>query len=99
MFLPSSGLKGSTSKSAKTLTSSTVQYVSILPVSVPIVLTSLQFTGVLVQPAAYTFIYRFMANHTKARPEGVLNHKVFESWFSITGQSGSYRWVPGHERM
>lgn len=40
-----------------------------------------------------------MANHTKKNPEGILNHKVFESWFSITGKSGAYQWNPGHERI
>lgn len=57
------------------------------------------FTGVLVQPAAYTFIYRFMANHTAEAPYGILDLDVLKSWFSITGDSGSFEWTEGHERI
>ncbi|KJX97511.1 oxidase-like protein [Zymoseptoria brevis] len=57
------------------------------------------FTGVLVQPAAYTFIYRFMANHTQERPEGILTYDTLKSWFGITGESGSFVATPGGERI
>lgn len=57
------------------------------------------FTGVLVQPAAYTFIYRFMANHSAAAPYGELSYSVLQSWFGITGSSGAYTWNPGQEKI
>lgn len=57
------------------------------------------FTGVLVQPAAYTFIYRFMANHTAEAPYGVLDLDLLKSWFSISGDSGSFTWTEGYERI
>jgi hypothetical protein len=42
-------------------------------------------SGVLVQPAAYTFIYRFMANTFADCPEEVLNQEIFKSFFVLTG--------------
>lgn len=57
------------------------------------------FSGVLVQPAAYTFIYRFMANHSKDDPAGRLDYKTVQSWFGIEGESGSYTAVQGGERI
>jgi len=43
------------------------------------------FAGMAVSQAAFTFIYRFMANHTAANPEGVLNKDVLKSFMSISG--------------
>jgi hypothetical protein len=57
------------------------------------------FTGVAVQPAAYTFIYRFMANHSAENPSGLLSETVAKSWFGITGNSGSYVAKQGWERI
>ena len=57
------------------------------------------FSGVAVQPAAYTFIYRFMANKSAEYPEGILNQDVLKSFFSISGNSGSFTWTPGNERI
>ena len=57
------------------------------------------FTGVLVQPAAYTFIYRFMANHSDENPYGYLSYDVIKSWFGITGDSGNYQANQGQERI
>lgn len=57
------------------------------------------FTGVLVQPAAYTFIYRFMSNKSAEYPEGYLNGEVLKSFFSITGEPGSFTWTEGHEKI
>ncbi|PIA98869.1 Aromatic peroxygenase [Cercospora beticola] len=53
------------------------------------------FAGVAVQPAAYTFIYRFMANHSAENPIGFLSHETVASWFGVQGQSGSYSLVNG----
>lgn len=57
------------------------------------------FTGVLVQPAAYTFIFRFMANHSAEFPAGRLDYATIQSWFGISGQSGSYTATQGGERI
>jgi hypothetical protein len=52
-----------------------------------------------VQPAAYTFIYRFMGNKSAEHPEVVLNQEVLKSFFSITGESGNFTWTEGHEKI
>jgi len=57
------------------------------------------FTGVVVQPAAYTFIYRFMANHSAENPVGLLTKDVMKSWFAINGTDNNYQWTEGHERI
>jgi hypothetical protein len=57
------------------------------------------FTGVLVQVAAYTFINRFMANHTAERPDGILDYETVKSWFGVTGDSGSFVANPGQEKI
>jgi hypothetical protein len=57
------------------------------------------FSGVVVQPAAYTFIYRFMANKSAEYPEGVLNQDVLKSFYSINGESGSFVWTEGYEKF
>lgn len=57
------------------------------------------FTGVAVQPAAYTFIFRFMANHSAEAPAGKLSYDVIQSWFGIDGSNGKYSAVQGAERI
>ncbi|KAG9942110.1 Cloroperoxidase, partial [Aureobasidium melanogenum] len=57
------------------------------------------FTGVAVQPAAYTFIYRFMANHSAEAPYGYLSYDTIKSWFGITGSQGSYVANQGQEQI
>lgn len=43
------------------------------------------FSGVLAQPAAWSFIYRFMANKSSEYPQGQLNAVSLKSFFGITG--------------
>ncbi|KAK0262779.1 hypothetical protein LTS09_002754 [Friedmanniomyces endolithicus] len=57
------------------------------------------FTGMAVSQAAFTFIYRFMANHSAEYPEGVLNKDVLKSFMSISGPENNLVWTPGHERI
>jgi hypothetical protein len=57
------------------------------------------FSGILVQPAAYTFIYRFMANHSSEHPVGRLDYETLQSWFGVEGTNGNYKAVQGHERI
>lgn len=56
-------------------------------------------TGLAVNTAAYSFIYRFFANHTAAYPEGYLDGETLKSFYSVTGQPGSFKWTAGHERI
>lgn len=57
------------------------------------------FAGIAVQPAAYTFIYRYMANKSSEYPEGYLNGDVLKSFYAITGEPGSFVWTEGHEKI
>lgn len=57
------------------------------------------FSGLLVQPAAYTFQFRFMANHSEEYPEGQLNGEVLKTWFGITGDYPNFKHTPGHEHI
>jgi Peroxidase, family 2 len=55
------------------------------------------FTSVLVAPAAFEFIYRFMSNKSKECPKGYLNDDVLMSFFSMTKNSdGSFTHTPGN---
>ncbi|KAF2091307.1 Cloroperoxidase [Saccharata proteae CBS 121410] len=56
-------------------------------------------SGVIVQPAAYTFIYRFMANKTAESPEGILTKNVLKSFFAYTGDDDNLTYTPGNERI
>lgn len=55
------------------------------------------FTGVLVQPAAYEFIFRFMSNKSAAYPAGKLNTEILKSFFGTTEKNGKLTVVPGNE--
>lgn len=59
------------------------------------------FTGVLVQPAAYTFIYRFMSNKSAEHPQGVLNTEIMNSFFGVEEVDGKLSKIGafGHERI
>lgn len=57
------------------------------------------FPGLLVQSAAFTFIYRFMANHSAEDPIGTLTHDTIKTWFAISGENGNYLATQGHERI
>ncbi|KAF2149018.1 Cloroperoxidase [Myriangium duriaei CBS 260.36] len=57
------------------------------------------FSGVIVTPAAYTFIYRYMANKSAEYPDGQLNGNVLKSFFAISGNDGSFQYNPGYERI
>lgn len=58
------------------------------------------FTGVEVQPAAYTFIFRFMGNKSAEYPQGLLNTDILNSFFGITKNAdGSLTQHPGMERF
>ncbi|GAB7346936.1 hypothetical protein MBLNU459_g2000t1 [Dothideomycetes sp. NU459] len=57
------------------------------------------FAGVIAQPAAWSFIYRFMANKSSEYPEGHLNGEVLKSFYAITGEDGNFTYTPGYERI
>lgn len=43
------------------------------------------FAGLLAQPAAWGFIFRFMGNKSAEYPEGQLNGEVLKSFMAVTG--------------
>ncbi|KAF2100903.1 Cloroperoxidase [Rhizodiscina lignyota] len=57
------------------------------------------FSGVVVTPAAYSFIYRFMANKSAEHPTGLLDGETLKSFFSITGDYPNFKYTPGHEKF
>lgn len=48
---------------------------------------------------SYTFIYRFMANHSAEAPLGHLDYSTLASWFGMTGSPGSYVANQGQEKI
>ena len=57
------------------------------------------FSGVLVQPAAYTFMYRFMSNKSETYPEGRLSKDVLRSFFAVSGPEDNPVYTKGYERI
>ncbi|KAL0575172.1 hypothetical protein V5O48_006794 [Marasmius crinis-equi] len=58
------------------------------------------FSGIGVQPAAYTFIYRYMANKSAEHPEGILNGEVLKSFFSVHGDDPAhFQYKAGWEQI
>ena len=57
------------------------------------------FSGVVAQPAAWSFIYRFMANKSAEHSEGLLTGDVLKSFYSITGDYPNFKYTPGYEKF
>ncbi|KAG8681997.1 hypothetical protein FRC08_015256 [Ceratobasidium sp. 394] len=57
------------------------------------------FSGFIALPAAYSFITRFMSNHSAEAPEGVLNHDVLKSFYGVSGNSNNLTYQKGYERI
>jgi len=58
------------------------------------------FTGIAVQPAAYTFIYRFMSNKSAEHPDGKLDKDTLKAFFGVTeNDDGSFSGGTGYERI
>ncbi|CZR54569.1 uncharacterized protein PAC_04453 [Phialocephala subalpina] len=57
------------------------------------------FSTVVVVPAAYNFVINFMSNHTEEELSGYLDGYNFKSFFGVTGESGSFEWQRGQERV
>lgn len=55
------------------------------------------FAGVIAQPAAWSFIYRFMSNKSEEFPSGKLNGEVLKSFYGVTGEDGNFQYNRGHE--
>ncbi|KAI5356853.1 Putative chloroperoxidase [Septoria linicola] len=53
------------------------------------------FTGVLVQPAAYQFIFRFMGNKSEEHPQGQLNTDILNSFFGVEMVNGELTKIGG----
>ena len=57
------------------------------------------FSGVVASPAAWSFIYRFMANKSAEHPEGLLDGETLKSFYSIRGNYPNFVYTPGHEKF
>lgn len=57
------------------------------------------FSGVIASPAAWSFIYRFMANKSAEHPSGLLDGETLKSFYSVTGDYPDFTYAPGHERF
>lgn len=57
------------------------------------------FSGFIASTAAYTFMYRFMANKSEEFPEGRLNRNMLKHFYSMTGEAPNFKYTPGHERF
>jgi len=57
------------------------------------------FTGLIMQPAMYSFIYRLLANHSADHPAGHLTQDVLKSFYGITTVKGKMKYIAGHERI
>ncbi|KAG8793538.1 hypothetical protein FRC12_002408 [Ceratobasidium sp. 428] len=57
------------------------------------------FSGFIALPAAYSFITRFMSNHSAQAPQGVLNHEVLKSFYGVSGNSNNLTYQKGYERI
>ncbi|KXT14790.1 hypothetical protein AC579_9670 [Pseudocercospora musae] len=56
------------------------------------------FSG-LVAPDAHNFVVHLMSNHSAANKGGDLKGDVLKSFFSVTGEPGSFVHTPGHEQI
>ena len=57
------------------------------------------FSGVVASPAAWSFIYRFMANKSAEYPEGLLDGETLKSFYSVTGDCPNFQYTPGNEKI
>ncbi|CAE6532860.1 unnamed protein product [Rhizoctonia solani] len=57
------------------------------------------FSGFIALPAAYSFITRFMSNHSAEAPDGILNHEVLKSFYGVSGSGNSLTYQRGYERI
>ncbi|GAB0134472.1 hypothetical protein EsDP_00002842 [Epichloe bromicola] len=58
------------------------------------------FAGVAFTPAAHTFVWALMANHSADNPRGFLEHSVLDDFFSYKVQpDGSRKYAYGKERI
>ena len=57
------------------------------------------FSGVVASPAAWSFIYRFMANKSAEYPEGLLDGETLKSFYSVTGDYPNFVYTPGNEKF
>ncbi|MCJ1441811.1 MAG: hypothetical protein MMC23_002303 [Stictis urceolatum] len=57
------------------------------------------FSGVVASPAAWSFVYRFMANKSAEYPEGKLDGETLKSFYSITGDYPDFTYTAGHEKI
>ncbi|KXL46167.1 MAG: hypothetical protein FE78DRAFT_538956 [Acidomyces sp. 'richmondensis'] len=57
------------------------------------------FTGMIARNAGYCFITRLFANYSSAHPDGVLTHDTLKSFFAVSGDGSSMKYLEGWERI
>lgn len=57
------------------------------------------FSTTAVAPAAYHFVIAMMSNHSADSINGYLNGAMFKTWFGVSGNPGSFTWLPGQGRI
>lgn len=57
------------------------------------------FSGVVAEPAAWSFVYRFMANKSAEYPEGLLDGETLKSFYAVTGDYPNFKYTPGYEKI
>jgi len=57
------------------------------------------FTALIMQPAAYSFMYRLLANHSADHPAGLLTQDILKDFYAITTEKGKMKYTPGRERI
>jgi len=55
------------------------------------------FSGVVASPAAWSFIYRSMANESSEHPEGLLTGGVLKSFSAMSGDYPNFKYTPARE--
>lgn len=57
------------------------------------------FGALAIQTATYLFTYHFFGNCSEEHPKGYLDGETLKSFESVVGESGSFKHIPGHERI
>ncbi|EUC56928.1 peroxidase, putative [Rhizoctonia solani AG-3 Rhs1AP] len=57
------------------------------------------YAGLFVSTLTHILSPALLSNHSAEHPNGILGHNVLKSFYSVTGDSNSLTYQPGHERI
>ncbi|CAE6465615.1 unnamed protein product [Rhizoctonia solani] len=57
------------------------------------------YAGLFVSTLTHMLSPALLSNHSAEHPNGILGHNVLKSFYSVTGDSNSLTYQPGHERI